>query len=71
MSHFHCSSCASPAIAVPSPIENHSLIRCRRCGMSLGTWGELKERAQRGAMSRGHRVSCDPLEPLDGAAAAR
>ena len=63
LSPFFCANCASPAITLPSKIEDHSPIRCRRCDAILGTWGELKERAVRsasGASTQQH-VSCDPL----------
>ena len=63
LSPFFCAICASPAITLPSKIEDHSPIRCRGCNAILGTWGELKERALRsasGPRAQKH-VSCDPL----------
>ncbi|SDR54717.1 hypothetical protein SAMN05519103_04961 [Rhizobiales bacterium GAS113] len=65
MTRFLCPSCASPAIAAPSKIEDRSPIRCKRCGAALGTWGELKERALRVALAGGQGlgVSSDPLQP--------
>jgi len=63
MRHFLCPNCASPAIAVPATIEDHSPIRCKRCGVARGTWGELKEKAGRVALAAGRegRLSSDPL----------
>jgi len=60
---FSCAVCSSPAIALPSKIEDHSPVKCRRCNAIIGTWGELKERALRSAsgVTADGPLSSDPL----------
>jgi hypothetical protein len=67
VSCFFCVRCASPAISVPSTIDDFAAICCDRCGDPLGTWGELKDRVRRIARSAQER-SCDPLAPREGLA---
>jgi hypothetical protein len=68
MKNFLCPNCASPAITVPSTIEDDSPVHCRRCGIERGTWGELKRQAERMAFAPGPGMrlgSSDPLRSPD------
>jgi hypothetical protein len=76
MPSFACKLCGSAAVKPPSALGDSAHVRCFHCDSVVGTWGDIKESANRliameraaGGASRGY-PSADPL-PRDPYAAA-
>jgi hypothetical protein len=51
MDDFGCPACGSPALVYPSALEDHEPVACASCGEFVSTYGELKQRSERGVGS--------------------
>ncbi|ROT96308.1 hypothetical protein EAT49_18910 [Histidinibacterium lentulum] len=48
--HFECKDCGGTVLTVDDHHTDASIVRCRTCGVSQGTFGDLKSNAIRKAL---------------------
>ncbi|KAA2236909.1 hypothetical protein [Salinarimonas soli] len=65
---FACTLCDASAVKPPFSLDDSAPVRCFRCDCVVGTWGDLKDRANRlialeqaGSVGRRSIRSADPL----------
>lgn len=66
---YACTACGSPAVVLPSRLDQDAFVHCRDCSQPVATWGDFKHRTTQAILADtrtlGEAVNALSYDPLD------